>query len=258
MTIMRKGGWQRRCRWRQEGWQWWRRWWCLPGESATCAHPLPRPPHPGVSGQELPQERGEFFIDYFSSLTMQTKQRQIQKTTRKRQKTIDKGKDRTRVSEGFMIEVILFLDSFYDLALRHRKLGDFLFLMLKAALSRLRLLIKNFQDKMHYRARAIKEGQFKFANLASHLICIKIFQKNFPLILSLSLGWFWICFGCVFYLFCFLVGFLFFICFICFGWFWFVLVCFGFLAPLSERCSSGEVVQWSIPSHPSTCKFVCS
>ena len=39
---------------------------------------------------------------------------------------------------------------------------------------------------MHYRARAIKEGRFRFANLASHFIRIQIFQIDLPPILSAS------------------------------------------------------------------------
>ena len=50
---------------------------------------------------------------------------------------------------------------------------------------------QNFVDRipdntMHYRARAIKEGRFRFANLASHFICIQIFQIDLPPILSTS------------------------------------------------------------------------
>ena len=50
---------------------------------------------------------------------------------------------------------------------------------------------QNFVDRipdntMHYRARAIKEGQFRFANLASHFIRIQIFQIDLPPILSAS------------------------------------------------------------------------
>ena len=39
---------------------------------------------------------------------------------------------------------------------------------------------------MHYRARAIKEGPFRFATLASHFIRIQIFQIDLPPILSAS------------------------------------------------------------------------
>ena len=39
---------------------------------------------------------------------------------------------------------------------------------------------------LHYRARAIKEGPFRFANLASHFKRIQIFQIDLPLILSTS------------------------------------------------------------------------
>ena len=41
-------------------------------------------------------------------------------------------------------------------------------------------------EPMHYRARAIKEGPFRFANLASHFISIQIFQIDLPPILSTS------------------------------------------------------------------------
>ena len=39
---------------------------------------------------------------------------------------------------------------------------------------------------LHYRARAIKEGPFRFATLASHFIRIQIFQIDLPPILSAS------------------------------------------------------------------------
>ena len=41
-------------------------------------------------------------------------------------------------------------------------------------------------EAMHYRARAIKEGPFRFATLASHFIRIQIFQIDLPPILSAS------------------------------------------------------------------------
>ena len=48
------------------------------------------------------------------------------------------------------------------------------------------IAISNIHQSFHYRARAIKEGQFRFANLTSHFIRIQIFQIDFPLILYLQ------------------------------------------------------------------------
>ena len=46
------------------------------------------------------------------------------------------------------------------------------------------ILVKACIRPVHYRLSSIKGVRFRFANFASHFICVQIFQIDFPLILS--------------------------------------------------------------------------